>query len=84
MGGCCSRGRRVPEGLKYRDDDSNDDNYYMVDNDDVDGCIRSGDGSARVRLRRSTPFASMHTQQGWKGVNQDAMTLWEVKKERKK
>jgi len=35
-------------------------------------------GGALVRLRGSSKFVSMYTQQGQKGVNQDAMAVWEV------
>lgn len=47
----------------------------------------SRDSSAEMRLHRvpgrvflngSSPFASLFCRQGAKGVNQDAMLLWEV------
>ncbi|KAK7349739.1 hypothetical protein VNO77_07362 [Canavalia gladiata] len=34
-------------------------------------------GGARVMLRGSSKFLSMYTEQGSKGVNQDALTIWE-------
>ncbi|KAL0344421.1 UNVERIFIED_CONTAM: putative protein phosphatase 2C 73 [Sesamum radiatum] len=36
-----------------------------------------GDAGARIRLQGSSRYVSMFTQQGRKGVNQDAMTVWE-------
>ncbi|CAL9062567.1 unnamed protein product [Musa banksii] len=71
MGGCCSRdevGRMPTSGAMERVDA-----FYAAEEDSV----RVGDGGARVRLKGSCMVASMFTQQGWKGVNQDAMTLWE-------
>lgn len=41
--------------------------------------IRRGDDGAIVRLHGSSAFISMYTQRGRKGINQDAMTVWEVK-----
>lgn len=38
----------------------------------------AGEGGVRIRLQGSCTVASMYTQQGRKGINQDAMTLWEV------
>ncbi|CAN6469643.1 unnamed protein product [Victoria cruziana] len=37
----------------------------------------AGEGGVRIRLQGSCTVASMYTQQGRKGINQDAMTLWE-------
>lgn len=58
------------------------------ENEDAASCLfgaeEQGDGeegvgdSARVRLRGSSTAVAMFSQQGWKGVNQDAMTVWEV------
>lgn len=33
---------------------------------------------ARVRLRGPSRYTSMYCQQGSKGINQDALTVWEV------
>ncbi|KAM7526547.1 hypothetical protein LguiA_016449 [Lonicera macranthoides] len=41
------------------------------------GEVMEGDCGARVRLRGSSKYVSMFSQQGKKGVNQDAMTVWE-------
>lgn len=40
--------------------------------------LRAGDYGATVRLQGSSKNISMYTQQGRKGLNQDAMTVWEV------
>lgn len=37
-----------------------------------------GDYGARVRVKGSSKYMSMFSQQGTKGNNQDAMTVWEV------
>ncbi|CAI9768403.1 unnamed protein product [Fraxinus pennsylvanica] len=39
--------------------------------------IFRGHAGAHVRLQGSSKFVSMYTQQGKKGANQDAMTVWE-------
>ncbi|KAJ6828054.1 putative protein phosphatase 2C 73 [Iris pallida] len=66
------------------DEEENDENrlkfHYDSEEDDddgEDGTRAVGDCGARVRLKGSCGFASMYSQQGWKGVNQDAMTIWE-------
>lgn len=48
------------------------DEEREIEGDDV------GDYGAVVRLQGSSKFMSMYSQQGRKGVNQDAMTVWEV------
>ncbi|XP_017698770.2 probable protein phosphatase 2C 73 [Phoenix dactylifera] len=65
MGGCCSKEEVKPGGLQCTEEEE----------DFFDG--KEGEDGARVRLKGSCTFASMYTQQGWKGVNQDAMTMWE-------
>lgn len=42
--------------------------------------IAIGNRGARIRLQGSTKFVSMFTRQGRKGTNQDAMTVWEVRR----
>ncbi|URE18736.1 PP2Cc [Musa troglodytarum] len=71
MGGCCSRDEvgRMPTCGAMEQVDA----FYAAEEESV----RVGDGGARVRLKGSCMVASMFTQQGWKGVNQDAMTVWE-------
>ncbi|KVI03271.1 Protein phosphatase 2C [Cynara cardunculus var. scolymus] len=78
MGSCCS----CYWGVRYEG--------YFVDEevnpvevgggstvDNVHNVITIGDCGARVRLRGSTKLSSMYSQQGRKGINQDAMTVWE-------
>lgn len=66
MGGCCSRGDVRNGGVALREEDG-DDGDFLED-----------EGSGSVRLGGSCKFVSMYSQQGWKGVNQDAMTIWKV------
>lgn len=40
--------------------------------------ITNDEGGGRIRLKGSSKFVSMYSQQGKKGVNQDSMTVWEV------
>lgn len=73
MGGCCShdvsgRGRVESEV---------DDGEYEYDHDNIDDVTYEHSG-AMIRMRGSSRFVSMYTQQGKKGVNQDSMTVWEV------
>ncbi|KAK8926064.1 putative protein phosphatase 2C 73 [Platanthera zijinensis] len=68
MGGCCSRDEAVDEALWNRREEE--------EAEDEDA-VRVREDGARVRLEGSCGFASMYTQQGLKGVNQDAMVLWE-------
>lgn len=75
MGGCCStdhNGIRRPGGL-WGDDF--DENEFEEEEDEDD--LRDGESGARIRLRDSSGYTSMYTQQGRKGINQDAMTVWE-------
>lgn len=77
MGGCCStdhNGIRRPGGL-WGDDF--DENEFEEEKDEDD--LRDGESGARIRLRDSSGYTSMYTQQGRKGINQDAMTVWEVR-----
>lgn len=74
MGGCCSHDVSVRGRVESEIDDGEYD-YDIENNDEVtyeiDGAI--------TRLKGSSRFVSMYTQQGKKGVNQDSMTVWEVK-----
>lgn len=75
MGACCSchlglggeygGGYSVPEEEEAREFEDR-------------GIVLRGDAGARVRLQGSSKYVSMFSQQGKKGVNQDAMTVWEV------
>lgn len=73
MGACCSchlgiggqyAGYSIPEEESERSFDDG-------------GVVLRGDAGARVRLQGSSKYVSMFSQQGKKGVNQDAMTVWE-------
>ncbi|XP_028764464.1 probable protein phosphatase 2C 65 [Neltuma alba] len=70
MGGCCSYeiscGGKV---IRHMDDRE----YGRQERED----IAYGDSGARIRLRGSSKFVSMYCQQGSKGINQDALTVWE-------
>ncbi|KAK1312357.1 putative protein phosphatase 2C 73 [Acorus calamus] len=66
MGVCCSKDKPIYENF---------DKESLAEDDDARA--RAAEGGARVRLLGACAFASMFTQQGRKGVNQDAMTIWE-------
>ncbi|CAK7343718.1 unnamed protein product [Dovyalis caffra] len=70
MGACCSRetyGDGVVEVAIAEKEQE----------DDEEGHIIIGDYGARMRLYGASKYTSMYTQQGRKGINQDAMTVWE-------
>ncbi|KAL3531632.1 hypothetical protein ACH5RR_005153 [Cinchona calisaya] len=72
MGACCSchRVERI-------------DSLYIEDEviekpiEDEELYVRRGDHGACVRLQESSKYVSTFIQQGKKGTNQDAMTVWE-------
>ncbi|KAF6174096.1 hypothetical protein GIB67_020278 [Kingdonia uniflora] len=68
MGACCSKslsfGGFLEEEEEYEDEEN-------------EGSTRLGDYGARVRTHGYCKSAAMFTQQGKKGINQDAMTIWE-------
>lgn len=70
MGTCCTKEAIYAGGLIETDIDN--------DKEDVEENLSFGDCEARIRLRASSEYISMYTQQGKKGINQDAMTVWEV------
>ncbi|XP_027352547.1 probable protein phosphatase 2C 65 [Abrus precatorius] len=72
MGGCCSHDVSV----RGKVDSEVDDGEYEYDHDN-DNDVSYEHCGAWVRLRGSSRFVSMYTQQGKKGVNQDSMTVWE-------
>lgn len=76
MGACCSKGANGSgdEGVVV-ENSLEDRDYDVVEEDDN---VTIGDFGARMRLQGASKFISMYTQQGKKGVNQDAMTVWEV------
>lgn len=70
MGGCCSRDVAVRDKVESEVDDGE----YEHDHDNH---VTYEDDGARIMIRGSSRFVSMDCQQGKKGVNQDAMTVWE-------
>lgn len=73
MGVCCSK-EATPEGLRTNEEEDEEEEIRE------EGEVQYGHGGARVRNSNGyCCFASMHTQQGRKGINQDAMTMWEVR-----
>ncbi|XP_034693398.1 probable protein phosphatase 2C 65 isoform X2 [Vitis riparia] len=66
MGACCSREKKF-EGVVGGE----------VDDVEDAGDVRVEDGGSRVRLGGNSMYTSMFTQGGRKGINQDAMTVWE-------
>ncbi|KAL3356988.1 hypothetical protein AABB24_017580 [Solanum stoloniferum] len=83
MGACCScqRVRHFDHQGNYRhhnyiNGDDKEDNNIIVE-DDHHGVVGKGDFGANIRLHGYSKFVSMYSQQGKKGINQDAMTVWE-------
>lgn len=68
MGACCSK-EPYSDGVV---DDA------MEEKEEEEGDVIVGDYGARMRLCGASKYTSMYTQQGRKGINQDAMTVWEV------
>lgn len=83
MGGCCTCQRvRIERYDGYRAENANyrvqrevEDEYEY---DDDHGIVGRATFGANVRLHGSSKYVSMFSQQGKKGINQDAMTVWEV------
>ncbi|KAK1398139.1 PPM-type phosphatase domain-containing protein [Heracleum sosnowskyi] len=69
MGACCSCQIGVEDV----------DGYPVGDKREIHGGsgVSHGDYGARVRVKGSSKYTSMFSQQGTKGNNQDAMTVWE-------
>ncbi|KAL7136136.1 hypothetical protein ABFS83_10G009100 [Erythranthe nasuta] len=80
MGACCSchRGGRFDSYLVEQERDHHTGGGggggEREENGDI---VLRGDAGARIRLTGSSKYISMFSQQGRKGVNQDAMTVWE-------
>ncbi|KAF5471483.1 hypothetical protein F2P56_008271 [Juglans regia] len=71
MGACCTKDGRcrgfMGDLVEWKEDEAGEE---------ID--IRRGsDAGDLIRLKGSSSFTSMYTQQGRKGINQDAMTVWE-------
>lgn len=73
MGACCTKDYMFGGHMPYDKDEG--DSNVGEDGEEV----RRGEYGAIVRLNGSSAFSSMFTQRGKKGINQDAMTVWEVK-----
>lgn len=80
MGACCTKDYMYGGGYVTNDKDERDYSNGGEEGEEV----RRGEDGATVRIRGSSVFTSMFTQRGRKGINQDAMTVWEVKKKNKR
>ncbi|CAL9002912.1 unnamed protein product, partial [Prunus brigantina] len=76
MGACCSK-EALYGGGYIEDDRTNNRHFNESEGNDEEDNVRHGDDGARIRLQGCSRFTSMYTQQGRKGINQDAMTIWE-------
>ena len=72
MGACCSCHTRIGRAEGFFIDE--EARPREIDDDNI---TFRGDGGARIRLQGWSRHVSMYSQQGRKGVNQDAMTVWE-------
>ncbi|KAM1949585.1 hypothetical protein ACFX15_009624 [Malus domestica] len=75
MGACCSKEKLHGGGYMEDDHMANRNEYSEADKEE--DSVRCGDDGARIRLEGCSRNISMYTQQGRKGINQDAMTVWE-------
>ncbi|XVF08349.1 hypothetical protein REPUB_Repub06bG0219100 [Reevesia pubescens] len=72
MGACCTthikyKGRsHDKEDLEDKEEEGHQEDFTTI-----------GHNGAVVRLQGSSSFTSMYTRKGKKGINQDAMTVWE-------
>ncbi|KAL8504914.1 hypothetical protein ACS0TY_016202 [Phlomoides rotata] len=73
MGACCSCHTRIGRAQGFFIDEE----ARPREVEDDENIIFRGDGGARIRLQGWSRHVSLHSQQGRKGVNQDAMTVWE-------
>ncbi|KAK4377607.1 hypothetical protein RND71_003903 [Anisodus tanguticus] len=83
MGACCTchRVRQFDHQGNYRHHNIvhniNGDDKDNIHGEDDHGVVGKGDFGANIRLHGYSKFVSMYSQQGKKGINQDAMTVWE-------
>ncbi|KAE9603148.1 hypothetical protein Lal_00018756 [Lupinus albus] len=70
MGGCCSC--HVTFGGRVYDMESESNEHY---NKNI--AYEDGYGGAQIMLGESSKFVSKYCQKGRKGINQDALTVWE-------
>ncbi|CAN1134332.1 Probable protein phosphatase 2C 65 [Linum perenne] len=75
MGACCST--EFHFGPESDDPATEHKGDHAEGYDGSDDNVFPGDHGAKVRLVGASKYISMYTQQGKKGVNQDAMTVWE-------
>ncbi|KAJ4772116.1 Protein phosphatase 2C family protein [Rhynchospora pubera] len=78
MGGCFSQQDAI-SGVPSQNGNGKDKIFYGREG----GREKENTGVPRVMLGGSCRYASMFTQQGMKGVNQDTMTIWEDSSEEK-
>ncbi|XP_052173817.1 probable protein phosphatase 2C 65 [Diospyros lotus] len=76
MGACCSVNERYDRGLMV-EGQHHDKAMIEVKREDDNAIPSVHSSGAYVRLKGSSRYISMFSQQGRKGVNQDAMTVWE-------
>ncbi|KAH7867397.1 hypothetical protein Vadar_032856 [Vaccinium darrowii] len=74
MGACCSSGERFQGFTTVEEGHNGKESWVEKGNDHVQNADNFG---VRVRFEGTSRFTSMFSQQGRKGINQDAMTVWE-------
>ncbi|XP_028767541.1 probable protein phosphatase 2C 65 [Neltuma alba] len=72
MGNCCSNNVPRPYSMEKEVNETE-----FEHGEDHSSISTYSEGEGRVRLRGHSRLVSMYSQQGRKGVNQDAMTVWE-------
>lgn len=70
MGSCCSCQVSIVDKV-------HDVGYNECKTKDLESTCENGEG--QVMLKGSSKCVSMYSQKGTKGVNQDGMTVWEVR-----
>ncbi|KAE8696601.1 putative protein phosphatase 2C 65 [Hibiscus syriacus] len=80
MGACCStectyKGRR--HGKHESEERDEKDGHGHGRHDDDNNITSIGHNGAIIRLQGSSSHTSMYSRKGKKGINQDAMTVWE-------
>lgn len=83
MGACCSKDGMDGSSGRFMEEHVVVQRVYdhqPTKVEDEEENVQYGDCGARIRLQGCSEFTSMYTQQGRKGINQDAMTVWQVRK----
>lgn len=75
MGACCSIQIQYGDRDRWEEDIEEHDHFK---DDEEQNPVRIEDNGDIVRIEGFSKTVSMYTQQGKKGINQDAMTVWEV------